>query len=68
MEKFRKILLGFIIVVFVLGLICVGVGFLTGGDFERIFAVLNSRFHIESTLSLYGSYFERIKDLLLSVF
>lgn len=68
MKKSWKIIGIVILTVFVLGLICIGVGVLTGADYSRIFTVLDEKFQIESTLSLYGQYFGQLKELVLDLF
>lgn len=68
MKKVWKIIGIVILTVFVLGLICIGVGVLTGADYSRIFTVVDDRFQIESTLSLYSQYFEQLKELILGLF
>lgn len=68
MKKLWKIFGITILVVFILGLICVGVGILTGADSARIYAVIDEKFRIESTMALYGSYFEQLRELVSGLF
>lgn len=64
MKRMWKVIGIVILTVFVLGLICFGVGLLTGADSARIFTVIDDKFQIESTISLYKNYAEQMKDLL----
>ena len=64
MKRMWKIIGIVILTVFVLGLICLGAGLLTGADSARIFTVIDDKFQIESTISLYKNYAEQMKDLL----
>ncbi|MDO5445067.1 MAG: hypothetical protein Q4F31_05540 [Eubacteriales bacterium] len=68
MKKSWKIIGIVILTVFILGLICIGVGVLTGADYSRIFSVIDDKFQIESTLSLYSQYFDQLKGLILEMF
>lgn len=47
MKKSWKVVIYIIMTAIVLGLICVGVGMLTGADFDRIYQILDNRFDIE---------------------
>lgn len=49
----------FLIILF-LGAVCIGVGFLTGGDWGRIYSTLNDRFQIEQVASVYSQYFSSL--------
>ena len=68
MKKSWKIVGVIILTVFVLGLICIGVGYLTGADFSRIYPVIDDKFQIDSTLKLYSNYFAQIKETLTGIF
>ena len=46
------------VVVLLLGALCLGVGFLTGGDAERIFQVADSSLHITDSIENYREFFE----------
>lgn len=68
MKKCWKVIGSIVLVVFVLGLICVGVGILTGAESTRILNVLDDRFQIESTLNLYSQYFAQFGQAVGEIF
>lgn len=68
MKKTGKLLGSVIIVVFILGLVCIGTGIVTGAGKERIITVLNNRFQLESTLNLYAQYFHQLGALVSRFF
>ena len=64
MKKCWKIIRIVALTVFILGLICIGVGALTGADYARVFSVLDDKFQIERSLALYRQQnFAWSKDL-----
>ena len=46
MSKGWKIIGGVVLVLILLGAICIGVGFMTGGDLVDIYSALNAKFRI----------------------
>ena len=46
MTKGWKIIGGVVLVLILLGAICIGVGFMTGGDVAGIYSTINARPHI----------------------
>ena len=68
MRKLWKVIGVIILTVLILGLICIGVGVLTGAEYPRIFTVLNDRFQIESTLRLYRQYFDSFSQTISGIF
>ena len=68
MKKCWKVIGSIVLVVFVLGLICVGVGILTGAESTRILNVLDDRFQIESTLNLYSQYLAQFGQAVGEIF
>lgn len=68
MRKLWKVIGVIILTVLILGLICIGVGVLTGAEYPRIFTVLNDRFQIESTLRLYRQYFDSFSQTIAEIF
>jgi len=68
MKKTGKLLGTIIVVVFVLGLVCIGAGIVTGAEKDRIYNVLDNRFQLESTLHLYSQYFSQIGSTVLNLF
>lgn len=68
MKKTGKVLGTIILVVFILGLVCIGAGIVTGAEKTRILNVLNNRFQLESTLNLYSQYFSQIGTTVSGIF
>ena len=68
MNKAWKLIGTLILVVFVLGLICIGAGMITGAESSRIMNVLDNRFQLESTFSLYRQYFSQLRFTLSGLF
>ena len=52
-----RAILGIVLVVVLLGGLCIGVGFLTGGDLERIVENLNSRYQLQVLINTYTGWF-----------
>ena len=46
MSKGWKIIGGLVLVLILLGAICIGVGFMTGGDVADIYSSLNTRYNL----------------------
>lgn len=46
MVRAWKIVIGISFAAILLGAVCIGVGILTGADFERIFTILNDRYQL----------------------
>ena len=56
MKKAWRIIILVVLVAVLLGAVCVGVGFLTGGDMSRIYTVLDNRYHLDA----YVQYFRQL--------
>lgn len=48
MSKAWRFIMFIVLFAFLAGVVAIGVGFLTGADFPRVFEVLNNRFSIQS--------------------
>ena len=53
MKSGWKIILIVVVIALLLGALCMGVGAMTGADFSRIWATLDSRYHVD----MYYQYF-----------
>jgi len=63
MVKVWKVI-GIIAAIFlVLGLICVGVGFLTGGDLDRIKSLLESNYGLDNLRKLFQELLQKLLGL-----
>ena len=47
MKKGWKVILIIVFILILLGVVCAGVGVMTGADFDRIYSVLDERYHID---------------------
>jgi len=52
MKKAWRIVIAIVLVCVLLGAVCIGVGMITGADMERIYSVLDDRYH----LTMYYQY------------
>ena len=60
MKSGWKIILIVVVIAVLLGAICIGVGAMTGADFTRIWATLDSRYHVD----MYYQYFVEVWNTL----
>ncbi len=68
MKKSWRFIGVLVLVVLFLGAVCIGVGFLTGADAERIYTVADNALKISDTIDNYTEFFEdphHLDDLLL---
>lgn len=47
MKSGWKVILMVVVIAILLGAVCMGVGAMTGADFTRIWATLDSRYHVD---------------------
>ena len=64
MKKCLKFLGVIALVVFALGVVCAGIGLLTGGNVTRIFSVMDENFHI---VDGFDQFIERLREILDSL-
>lgn len=60
MKSGWKIILIVVVVALLLGAVCIGVGAMTGADYSRIWATLDSRYHVD----MYYQYFIEVWNTL----
>ena len=56
MNKGWKIIGGIVLVLILLGAICIGVGFMTGGDVVDIYSTLNLRYNLSGYWDLWSEW------------
>lgn len=65
MKKIWSFLWIIVVVLLVLGIVCAGVGFLTGADFGRIFDIVDKEYDVVNTA---GAYYNSFQTFLQSFF
>ena len=60
MKKGWRIIVVIVLVSVLLGAVCVGVGMMTGADMERIYSVVDDRYHVTE----YYNYAMQVVDIL----
>ena len=65
MKKIWSFLWIIVVVLLVLGIVCAGVGFLTGADFGRIFDIVDKEYDVVNTA---GAYYDSFQTFLQSFF
>ena len=63
MKKAWRIVTVIVMVALLLGAVCAGVGLMTGANGERIYSVLDNRYHITTYYQLYSEYANDVLDL-----
>ena len=58
MKKIWSFLWIIVVVLLVLGVVCAGVGFLTGAEFNRIFEIVDKEYDVVRTADAYYSSFQ----------
>ena len=61
MKKIWSFLWIIVVVLLVLGIVCAGVGFLTGADFGRIFDIVDKEYDVVTTA---GAYYDSFRSFL----
>lgn len=59
MNKVRKVIGIIILIILGLGILCAGVGFLTGADADRIFQIVDGRLSLTQSFEMYRQFFQR---------
>ncbi len=50
-----------VLIAILVGAVCVGVGLVTGGEWDRIYSTLDARYHIDMYITYVGDVFRAIK-------
>ena len=62
MSKSWRVISLIVLIAILLGAVCVGVGLITGGDWDRIYTTLDARYHVDMYVDYVGEVFTVIKD------
>lgn len=62
MSKTWKIIIAIVLVSLLLGAVCMGVGLMTGGSLERIFANLDDKYHVQMYLDWGGESWQILRE------
>ncbi len=60
MKKGWRLIVIIVLVAVLLGAVCIGVGMMTGADMERIYSVVDNRYHVTE----YYEYAMQVMDIL----
>ena len=55
-----------VLIAILLGAVCVGVGLVTGGEWDRIYSSLDARYHIDMYIDYIGQVFTVLRDAWIS--
>lgn len=66
MSKSWRVISLVVLIAILLGAVCVGVGLVTGGEWDRIYSTLDARYHIDMYIDYIGDVFTVLKDAWLS--
>lgn len=64
MKKAWKVVIVIVLVAFILGAVCAGVGFMTGADLPRILSVLDARYNINLYIDWFNQLMAEVAPLL----
>ena len=62
MSKSWRVISLIVLIAILLGAVCVGVGLITGGDWDRIYTTLDARYHVDMYVDYVGEVFTGLKD------
>ena len=68
MKKIWSFLWIIVVVLLVLGIVCAGVGFLTGADFGRIFDIVDKEYDVVNTAGAYYNSFQTFLQIFFHSF
>ncbi len=66
MSKSWRIIMVVVLVAILLGAVCVGVGLVTGGEWDRIYTTLDGRYHVDMYVDWLGQVYVAIRDALMT--
>ena len=55
-----------VLIAILFGAVCVGVGLVTGGEWDRIYSTLDERYHVDMYADYVGDVYTVLKDALLA--
>ena len=62
MSRSWRIISLIVLIAILLGAVCVGVGLVTGGEWDRIYSSLDARYHIDMYVDYVGQVFTVLRD------
>ena len=62
MSKSWRVISLVVLIAILLGAVCVGVGLVTGGEWDRIYSILDARYHIDMYVDYVGDVFTVLKE------
>ncbi len=66
MSKSWRIIMVVVLIAVLLGAVCVGVGLVTGGEWDRIYTTLDGRYHVDMYVDWLGQVYVAIRDALMT--
>ena len=66
MSKSWRIIMIVVLIAILLGAVFVGVGLVTGGEWDRIYAGLDLRYHVDMYVDYLGQVYTVLRDAILS--
>ena len=66
MSKSWRVISLVVLIAILLGAVCVGVGLVTGGEWDRIYSTLDARYHIDMYIDYIGQVFTVLKEAWVS--
>lgn len=66
MSKSWRVISLVVLIAILLGAVCVGVGLVTGGEWDRIYSTLDARYHIDMYVEYVGQVLTVIRDAWVS--
>ena len=64
MSKGWRVVMVIVMTAILLGAVCVGVGLLTGGEWDRVYSTLDDRYSVTWYLDSYTDYFVQVFNVL----
>jgi len=64
MSKVWRVVLVVVTISILLGAVCIGVGLITGGEWERVYAALDTRYHVDAYVNYAGDVIEAVEAAL----
>ena len=66
MSKSWRVISLVVLIAILFGAVCVGVGLVTGGEWDRIYSTLDARYHLDMYIKYVGQVFTVLKDAWVS--
>ncbi len=66
MSKSWRVISLIVLIAILLGAVCVGVGLVTGGEWDRIYTTLDGRYHVDMYVDWLGQVYVAIRDALMT--